>query len=256
MRRRSRAVVAAAPRALGRPRSVSRGLPRWWGCCVLVVLAGCDTLPGRPSASDRPLRPAQVVDFEQLFGDNCSGCHGAQGRLGAARPLNDPVYLTIAGIDRMRQVTAAGVPGSLMPGFATAAGGTLTDQQIDIIVRGMVSRWGSGARLEGVSVPPYAAAAPGDAQRGAAAYASYCAGCHGSDGNGGQKAGSVTDGSFLALVSDQALRSAVICGRSDLGMPDWRNDVVGRPMSDAEITDVVAWMVAKRPKFPGQPYTN
>ena len=87
-------------------------------------------------------------------------------------------------------------------------------------------------------------------------YAQRCAGCHGSDGNGGQKAGSVTDGSFLALVSDQALRSAVICGRSDLGMPDWRNDVVGRPMSDAEITDVVAWMVAKRPKFPGQPYTN
>ena len=100
------------------------------------------------------------------------------------------------------------------------------------------------------------AAAPRCASPGAAAYASYCAGCHGSDGNGGQKAGSVTDGSFLALVSDQALRSAVICGRSDLGMPDWRNDVVGRPMSDAEITDVVAWMVAKRPKYPGQPYTN
>jgi mono/diheme cytochrome c family protein len=220
-----------------------------------VLLAACDALPGRPTPADRPLRPAQVVDFELLYGDNCSGCHGADGRLGGARPLNDPVYLAIAGVDRLRQVTAAGVPDSLMPGFGAVAGGNLTDQQVDIIVRGMVSRWGVGARLEGVALPAYAAA-PGDAQRGAAAYASYCASCHGSDGSGGQKGGAVADGSYLALVSDQALRSTVVCGRTDLGMPDWRSDVAGRPMSEAEIADVVAWLIAQRQKFPGQPYTN
>jgi mono/diheme cytochrome c family protein len=222
---------------------------------VLVLLGACDSLPGRPTAEDRPLRPSQVVDFAQLYGDNCSGCHGAEGHLGAARPLNDPVYLAVTGVDRLRQVTAAGVPDSLMPGFGAAAGGPLTDQQIDIIARGMVSRWGSGARLEGVSLPAYAAAAPGDVQRGAAAYGTFCARCHGNEGGGG-KAGSVTDGSFLALVSDQALRSAVIFGRPDLGMPDWRGDVAGQAMSDGEITDVVAWLVAQRQKFPGQPYTN
>jgi cytochrome c oxidase cbb3-type subunit 3/ubiquinol-cytochrome c reductase cytochrome c subunit len=37
-------------------------------------------------------------------------------------------------------------------------------------------------------------------------------------------------------------------------MPDWRNDVAGQPMSDQEITDVVAWLSSQRPKTPGQPY--
>jgi mono/diheme cytochrome c family protein len=140
-----------------------------------------------------------------------------------------------------------------MPGFAIAAGGMLTDQQIDLIANGMVSRWGDGKQLNGVTLPPYTASAPGDAQRGAAAYTAHCADCHGADGKGKSKAHSIVDGSYLALVSDQGLRSAVICGRPDLGMPDWRG-ADSRPMSDQEISDVVAWLIAQRPQFPGQPY--
>ncbi len=222
--------------------------------CLLVLFGGCDALPGKPTAADRPLRPDQVVDFDRLYGDNCSGCHGANGTLAAARPLNDPVYLAVAGPDRLRAITADGVPNSLMPGFGAAAGGTLTDQQIAIVVDGMVSRWGNGQALAGIQPPAYAAGAPGDAQRGPAAFATYCAGCHGADGRGGKTAGSVVDGSYLALVSDQALRSTVICGRIDLGMPDWRGQSPGHPMSETEIADVVAWLVARRPAFPGQPY--
>ena len=51
---------------------------------------------------------------------------------------------------------------------------------------------------------------------------------------------------YLALVSDQALRTAVIVGRSDLGMPDWRAYTPGRPMSSQEISDVVAWLASHR----------
>lgn len=213
--------------------------------CVILLVSACDSLPGKPTPDERPLRPEQVVDFDQLYGENCAGCHGAEGKLGAARPLNDPVYLALAGATRLEQVTAAGVPGSLMPGFGAATGGSLTDQQIDIIVDGMLTRWGGGNPLQGLSAPPYAASAPGSAQRGAAAYAAYCAGCHGAEGTGGPKGGSVVDGAYLGLVSEQALRTVVICGRSDLGMPDWRGD--GRPMSDQDVSDVVAWLVAQRP---------
>src|SRR5258708_39766023 len=139
-------------------------------------MAACDALPGKPTAADRPLRPDQVVSFEQLYGDNCSGCHGADGTLGAAQPLNDPIYLTLAGADQLRAVTAQGVPDSLMPGFSTAAGGTLTDQQIAIIVGGMVSRWGGGASLD-KPPPRYTASTPGDAKRGQEVYATFCASC-------------------------------------------------------------------------------
>ena len=103
-------------------------------------------------------------------------------------------------------------------------------------------------------MPPYAASAPGDARRGGTAYAAYCAGCHGADGTGGPKGGSVVDGTYLGLVSDQALRTAVICGRPDLGMPDWRGAGGGRPLTEQDIADVVAWLIAQRPQFPGQPY--
>jgi mono/diheme cytochrome c family protein len=216
-----------------------------------VLLAAFNSLPGKPTQADLPLRPDQVVDFDALYGTDCAGCHGADGTLGAARPLNDRVYLALVGADRLQQLIADGVPNSLMPGFGTAAGGTLTAQQIDIIVRSMLARWGAGAPPAGM--PAYAAGAPGDAQRGAAAYATYCASCHGAAGKGGEKGGAIVDGSYLALVSDQALRSAVICGRPDLGMPDWRGDA-GKPMSEQDVTNVVAWLSAQRAKFPGQPY--
>jgi cytochrome c oxidase cbb3-type subunit 3 len=61
--------------------------------------------------------------------------------------------------------------------------------------------------------------------------------------------------SFLALVSDQALRTIIITGRPELGAPDWRGNVPGKPMSDQEITDVVAWLASHRVQSPGQPYS-
>src|SRR2546428_483705 len=85
-------------------------------------------------------------------------------------------------------------------------------------------------------------------------YAQNCAGCHGADGRGGSKASSIVDGSYLALVSDQYLRTIVIAGRPELGAPDWRGDVRGRHMSAQEISDVVAWLSSHRTQFPGQPY--
>jgi hypothetical protein len=37
-------------------------------------------------------------------------------------------------------------------------------------------------------------------------------------------------------------------------MSDWRGDGKGLPMTAQDVADVVAWLVAKRPQFPGQPY--
>jgi cytochrome c oxidase cbb3-type subunit 3/ubiquinol-cytochrome c reductase cytochrome c subunit len=83
-------------------------------------------------------------------------------------------------------------------------------------------------------------------------YAEACASCHGVDGKGGPKGGSVVDAAYLALVSDQALRTAVIAGRTDLGMPDWRSDIPGQPLTAQQITDVVAWMAAQRGPVAGR----
>ena len=222
---------------------------------ALAFCAGCRP-PGKPTAADVELKPEEVRDFAVLYGQNCAGCHGQDGKGNAALALANPVYLAIASDDTMRHATAFGVRGSLMPAFAKSSGGTLTDGQIEILVHEMRARWAKPNEVLGSSPPPYVAEEPGNATRGADAYATFCAGCHGPDGKGTAKGSSIVDDSFLALVSDQNLRTTIIAGRPELDHPDWRGYVQGRAMTSQEITDVVAWLVAQRKANPGQPYAS
>jgi cytochrome c oxidase cbb3-type subunit 3 len=220
---------------------------------LVLLLAGCGRAPGRPAKGAEALAPSEVVEFRALYATNCAGCHGQRGRGSAAIGLADPVYLSIADNASIREVIADGVPGTAMPAFAQSAGGMLTDAQIDAITSGIGS-WRRPAGLEGAPPPPRVATSTGDAHRGQEAFGTYCASCHGAQGAGGAKGSSITSDTFLALVSDQALRTVVIAGRADLGAPDWRGYVPGRPMSDQEVTDVVAWLASQRVQSPGQPY--
>jgi mono/diheme cytochrome c family protein len=215
---------------------------------------GCGRLPGKPTKADVPIKPREVRDFALLYGDNCAGCHGPDGKGNCALALANPVYLAIADDEILRRVTARGVPDTLMPPFARSAGGELTDEQIDILVKGIRTRWARADALAGATPLPYAAKTIGDPQRGTEVYTTFCVSCHGPNGQGTQKTGSIVDNSYLALVSDQSLRSTVIAGRPELGHPDWRNCVPGHPMTSAEVTDVVAWLTTQRARIPGQPY--
>lgn len=217
---------------------------------VVVLAAAALTGCGRPT--EVPLRPEQVLEFSALYSANCSGCHGEHGRHGVAQPLNDPTYLALVGNGRLRDVISRGVRGTPMAAFAKRAGGTLTDEQVGALADGLQRQWGSAERLVGVALPPYSAddaAARGafpDARRGQVAYVIHCARCHGADGRGGPSAGSVVDEAYLALTSDQALRTTIITGRPDENIPGWREYVPGRPMTDQEISDVVAWLSLQR----------
>jgi cytochrome c oxidase cbb3-type subunit III len=219
-------------------------------------LCGCVNPPGRPAPGDAPIVPSEISDFNVLYGQNCAGCHGSQGKGGAAIALGDPVYLAIADDAAIRRAATNGIPGTSMPAFAQSAGGMLTDKQIDVIVRGIRERWSKPDVLCGVNPPPYSSSAAGDTSRGSEVYATYCSSCHGAQGRGGQKAGSIVDGSFLALLNDQELRTIVIVGRPELGAPDWRSNIPGRPMSAQDVSDVVGWLASQRSKIPGQPYPN
>jgi mono/diheme cytochrome c family protein len=195
-----------------------------------------------------------VTDFGTLYRTHCAGCHGADGKLGPAPPLNDSLFLAIVPDDELLRVIREGRavgPGqkSPMPAFARDRGGPLTDKQVEALAKGIKARWG-GAPPKEASPPYLAPKETGDKGRGAKVFALACAACHGAKGQGAEQAGAINDRAFLALISDQELRRVVITGRRDLGMPDYSDDnwrsPEFKPLSSEQINDLVALLACWR----------
>jgi cytochrome c oxidase cbb3-type subunit III len=224
--------------------------PLCWALSVAcgALLSGCDWMPGKPTRAQQWEAPHDVVDFKKLFAENCRGCHGAKGEISAVLAMDNPTYLAVVPRDALRKIIAEGVPGTAMIAFSEERGGSLTEKQIDVLVEG-IGAWAKGSPPAGL---PVYSGPLGDVEKGKGAFATFCASCHGADGNGG-KAGSVVHPAYLGLVSDQYLRTIVIAGRNDLGCPDFQSRVQGRPMSEEEISGVVAWLASQRKNEFGQP---
>jgi mono/diheme cytochrome c family protein len=218
-----------------------------------LAATGCDHFSGKPGPEPEVPRPENVLNFATLYHENCAACHGEHGASAASISLANPVYLAYAGEANIRTAIANGVHGTLMPAFAQSAGGMLTDQQVTVLAHGMVTEWGKPDALAGATAPAYHPAAAGNATDGQKVFTSSCAMCHGEDGQGtrqktGKGMGSIVDPSYLALASDQYLRSVIVGGTA--GMPDFAHH--GAPgttphvMTDAEVTSVVAWLGSHR----------
>jgi cytochrome c oxidase cbb3-type subunit III len=210
---------------------------------VIALFSSCDWMPGKPKESDRWRPPQEEKDFAVLYEANCIACHSNGKTIGASVSMNDPLYLAILPRDVLRKVVADGIPGTAMPALAENNGVGLTDAQIDVLVQGLY-KWAEAKPVTTGDLPPYSAPV-GDVNRGATAYNTYCAKCHGAEGKG-NKAGSVVDSDYLRLVTDQYLRTVIIVGRPELGMPNYQQDEPGKPMSSEEISDLVAWLASHR----------
>src|SRR5260370_3189660 len=131
----------------------------------LPLGSGCD-LPGRPNPADRPVPADQVTDFGALYATHCAGCHGADGKLGPAPPLNDPMFLAIVPDEELLHVITEGravtpAQKTPMPASARHTGGPLTAPSVKSLAEGIKERWGS-TRPEAQSLPPYLSQAGAD----------------------------------------------------------------------------------------------
>ena len=221
---------------------------------VAIAFTSCDGMPGKPESTEKWKPPEKVAAFEDLYRMNCLGCHGDGQSIAGSITLKNPVYLAAIQREVLRDIIANGVPGHNMPSFSTKNGGPLDEAQIETLVEGITS-WRDSSALPSAPIPPYAAAL-GDIASGAAAFGSSCASCHGSDGDGSPKAGSLVNRFYLSLVSDQYLRSVTIAGRPELGCPDFSNRMPGVPMTAQTVSDVVAWLASHRKNEFGQPATH
>ena len=254
------------------------------GLCLLFF-TGCE-LRGKPNPANRPIPSDQVVDFATLYSQNCAGCHGSNGQMGPAPPLNDELFRAMLPEKELEAVLMQGRKNTLMPAFAQENGGTLTATQIEVLVReikgldyrvvettpgdpatatvvagpgGKSSIWGRPAELP-TGVPAYqdVAIKPEDSEaslkRGMAAFARACADCHGDQGHGIKEdhgiANAINDSVFLSLNSNQVLRRIIITGRADLSMPNYAESRPDspefKPLTEQEVTDLVALLASWR----------
>ena len=127
----------------------------------------------------------------------------------------------------------------------------LTDQQVDILAKGLVGAWGKAGVLDNLIRPTYKAMVTADPVAGYRIFTMYCAQCHGPNGEGTDDVkGALVDPAFLALISDQNLRSIVISGMNP-DMPNFHEHENIAPLSDQNVTDVVAWLASHRVSSPG-----
>ena len=254
------------------------------GLCFLFV-AGCEP-PGKPKPADRPIPSDQVVDFSTLYGQNCAGCHGLNGQMGPAPPLNDELFRAMIPEREVNAILMQGRKDTLMPAFAQENGGTLTATQVQVLVKeikgldyrivetnpedpasatvvagpgGKSPVWGRPAELP-AGVPVYMSSSikpensEASATRGIAAFARACAECHGDHGQGIKEehgiANAINDPVFLSLNSNQVLRRIIITGRADLGMPSYAESRPDspefKPLTEQEVSDLVELLASWR----------
>jgi mono/diheme cytochrome c family protein len=206
---------------------------------LLLVPSACEP-PGKPEAEPPPA--LDVTDFKVLYSQNCSGCHGDNGKNGPGRILNDPLYLAYVQKEALHQVIENGRPGTAMPAWALKQGGPLTPKQVDALVDGLEG-WKKAFRPGLAPLPAYLSTGPADQAKGKKLFLRGCFACHGP----GARVGLVTDPSYLSLSTDQNLRTSIVVGRPDLGMPDYRFLNAGHALTDQDVSDLVAYLASLRP---------
>lgn len=211
--------------------------------------------PGKPDINKKWEPPSAVTSFERLYSENCQGCHGQGDKVAGSIALDNPMYLAVISEPQLLSIITNGVPHTGMPAFTESKGGLITEQQIDILAKG-IKAWSSRHPAPTGPLPPYSAPL-GNPQAGLTAFGVSCASCHGADGKGvAGKAGSVVDPAYLGMASDQYLRTITIAGRNDLGCPDFQHRVPNRAMTNEEISDVVAWLASQRKNEFGKPLSS
>ena len=180
-------------------------------------------------------------DGARLYATHCAVCHGDKGTGGVGIPLALPSFLESVDDAFLRQSIRHGRPGRVMPAFPA-----LSDAQLNAIVR-FIRGW-SGKAAPVFSYEPV----KGDPVHGRELYASYCATCHGADGEGGKGTGvtfsrrrdlpiiapALANPGFLAAASDEMIRHTLLYGRAGTPM---RSFLV-QGLSEEDIDDLVSYV--------------
>ena len=184
---------------------------------------------------------------KQLYVQNCAVCHGdnAEGRVGARLAKDFPGIRVEATI---KETISNGVQGSVMPAWAQAKGGPLTDAQIDDLVAFIrslghvappVPTGQAAATVAPPAASPVATFPLGNATRGAAVFNQNCVVCHGERGEG--RIGATLAKDWPGLKPEALIDATTARGVPGSKMPAWAK-ANGGPLTDQEIADAAAYI--------------
>ncbi|OED36437.1 cytochrome-c oxidase, cbb3-type subunit III [Chromatiales bacterium (ex Bugula neritina AB1)] len=154
-----------------------------------------------------------------LFGDNCAMCHGSEGEGGLYFPrLNDEAWLWGSEAESVYQTLTVGINSghaesrfAVMPPFGDA--GLLDDKSILAVAHYLRSL---------SAIDPATTSTSTQSKEGEQIFSLYCAGCHGTDGEGQPLVGGprLTDGFWIYGGDLESLQATVRHGRKGF-MPSW-----------------------------------
>lgn len=171
-----------------------------------------------------------VAAGKQLFRGNCSGCHGTNGEGALGPSLNGANIVPSMDTGYLYHALSEGRPGTAMPSWRNLS----AFKQASLI--SYLRSWQPDApALQPVTLR-------GDALVGEVHFIRSCAGCHGSQGQGGMGP-QLVNPVFLSSVSDAALFEWIGRGRKGTAMLGFLPEAHGVTRLDRQdIADVVAWL--------------
>ena len=198
---------------------------------------------------------------QEVFVEQCSGCHGQYGEGGPhpskpgeiIPPISSHGFLTTFTDDTLFNIVSNGLPDQGMASFSQRNGGPLDDSKIELVVA-YLRHWETNPPVVAAYVPPtprpkptdvpgasgIASADTGDQGNGVLLFKSWCANCHGPDAKkpiGPQKV-IIVDPAFLKSKSDADLVDILNKGfpKPD-DMPAFKDILATQDMSD-----LLAWL--------------
>lgn len=228
------------------------------GLFVAGALAGLlVALPGTPTraaaaVSQRPFaRDSGMNDYYSkgaaLFEENCSACHGEQGRGGLGLPLNLQSFLRIADTGYLIRSMQNGRPMRDMPSFEDV----LEPAEMRNIAL-FIKSWQYQPSVE---LPP--GPITGDIDEGRELFNGLCTGCHGLKGQGGPIAGgghvigavsgiggpALADPGFLKSATDSYIKATLMSGRTGTPMGAYLKGRQGFvELRESEIDSIIVYL--------------
>lgn len=185
-----------------------------------------------------------ATDGATLFSTFCSACHGPEGqgrRFPESYPASaiaNPDFIEAAAYGFIDQTITGGRPGRRMPAWSE---GGLRPEEVQKIVAHL---WGLSGKKKEPSRKPDAPRrwVQGDALAGGRLYPSYCAGCHGKQGEG-TDAPALDNKGLLTAADDTYLIQTISRGRRGTQMRSFSaGSAVNPALSDSDIQSIVAFI--------------